>query len=45
MKKILLTIAVAAASLSASAQVYLGGEVGAWRNSDKNHTSLPSIPN
>ena len=44
MKKILLTIAVAAASLSASAQVYLGGEVGAWRNSDDNHTSFTIHP-
>ena len=44
MKKILLTLAVAAASLTANAQVYLGGEVGAWRSSDNNHTSVTIHP-
>lgn len=35
MKKILLIVAIAAASLTASAQTYVGGSVGFWRNSDK----------
>lgn len=44
MKKILLTIAVAAASLTASAQAYVGGSVGLWRNSDKNTTNVTIHP-
>lgn len=44
MKKFLLMIAVALVSLTASAQVYLGGEVGAWRNSDANHTQFTINP-
>lgn len=44
MKKFFLMIAVALVSLTASAQVYVGGEVGVWRNSDANHTSLTINP-
>lgn len=44
MKKLFLTLAVAAASLTASAQVYLGGEVGFWRNTDANHTNVTIHP-
>ena len=44
MKKLFLTIVVAAASLTASAQAYVGGEVGFWRNADDNHTSLTIHP-
>ena len=44
MKKLFLTLAVAAASLTASAQAYVGGEVGFWRNSDDNHTSFTLHP-
>lgn len=44
MKKIFLTIAIAAASLSASAQVYVDGTVGVWRNSDDNTTDLTIRP-
>lgn len=44
MKKLFLTLAVAAASLTASAQVYVGGEVGFWRNSDANHTNFTIHP-
>lgn len=44
MKKILLTLLVAVCSLTASAQVYLGGEVGFWRNSDDNHTQFSIQP-
>ncbi len=44
MKKIFLSVAVAAMSLTASAQVYVGGEVGAWRNSDANTTTVSIQP-
>ena len=44
MKKLFLTLAVAFASLEANAQLYVGGEVGAWRNSDDNHTSFNLKP-
>ncbi len=44
MKKIFLTVAVAAMSLTASAQVYVGGELGAWRNPDANSTSVSIKP-
>lgn len=44
MKKLFLTLAVAFASLAANAQLYVGGEVGAWRNSDANHTSFDLKP-
>lgn len=44
MKKLFLTVAVAAAALSASAQAYVGGEVGFWRNSDANHTNVTIHP-
>ncbi len=44
MKKIFLTVAVAAMALTASAQVYVGGEVGAWRNPDANTTTFAIKP-
>ena len=44
MKKILFTLAAAVITLTASAQVYLGGEVGLWRNWDANHTSFSINP-
>ncbi len=44
MKKILLTVAVAAMALTASAQVYVGGEIGAWRNTDANKTTFAIQP-
>ena len=44
MKKLFLTLAVAFASLAANAQLYVGGEVGAWRNSDANHTTFDLKP-
>lgn len=44
MKKVFLTVALAAASLAASAQVYVGGEVGFWRNADANHTNFNIKP-
>lgn len=44
MKKVFLTVALAAASLAASAQVYVGGEVGFWRNTDANHTNFNIKP-
>lgn len=44
MKKFFLTLLVAVSSLAANAQVYLGGEVGLWRNSDDNHTQFTIKP-
>ena len=44
MKKLFLTLAVAFASLAANAQLYVGGEVGAWRNSDDNKTDFNLKP-
>lgn len=44
MKKLLLTAAVAAVALAANAQVYVGGELGFWRSTDNNHTSLAIKP-
>lgn len=44
MKKLFLTMMVAALSVAASAQVYVGGEVGLWRDYDKNHTSFTILP-
>lgn len=44
MKKLFLTVAVAAVALAANAQVYVGGELGFWRSTDNNHTSLAIKP-
>ncbi len=44
MKKILLTLTLAVASLAASAQVYLGGEVGFWRDYQDNQTTFSLAP-
>lgn len=44
MKKLFLTLFVAVVSLTASAQVYVGGEVGFWRNSDGNTTEFTVAP-
>lgn len=44
MKKLFLTLVVALASVAASAQVYVGGEVGLWRNYDANATSFTVQP-
>lgn len=44
MKKLLLTLVVAMTSLAASAQAYLGGEVGFWRSTDDNTTTLSIQP-
>ena len=38
MKKFLFSLVAAVITLTASAQVYVGGEVGLWRNWDANHT-------
>lgn len=40
----LLTAVVALMTLSANAQVWLGGEVGAWRNSKINETTFTIAP-
>lgn len=44
MKKLFLSLIVAVCSLAASAQVYVGGQVGLWRNTDANHTSFKLAP-
>ena len=44
MKKIFLTMALAIAGLTANAQVFVGGEVGFWRNWDGNHTEVSVRP-
>lgn len=44
MKKLFLSLIVAACSFAASAQVYVGGQVGLWRNTDANHTSFNLAP-
>lgn len=44
MKKLFLTLLVAVVSLTASAQVYVGGGVGFWRNTDANTTSVYISP-
>ena len=40
MKKFVLSLMVALMGISASAQVYVGGEAGFWRNSDENQTNF-----
>lgn len=44
MKKLLLTALVALVGITASAQVYVGGELGFWRNYDANETYLSINP-
>lgn len=44
MKKLFLSLIVAVCSLAASAQAYVGGQVGLWRNTDANHTSFNLAP-
>lgn len=44
MKKLFLTFAFAVSALAMNAQLYVGGEVGAWRNWDDNHTSFNIAP-
>ena len=44
MKKVILAALVALGSLSANAQVYLGGETGLWRNADNNNTNFTLRP-
>lgn len=44
MKKLLLTVVAAVLAVAASAQVYVGGEAGLWRNYDANHTSFTLQP-
>jgi len=44
MKKFLFSLAAAVITLTASAQVYVGGQVGLWRNWDANHTNFSIVP-
>lgn len=44
MKKMILTLAVSVMTLVASAQTYVGGGIGLWRNSDEKTTSFNIQP-
>lgn len=44
MKKLFSSLIALLATVAASAQVYVGGEVGLWRNTDDNHTSFTVAP-
>lgn len=44
MKKFYLTLVALIMTVAASAQVYVGGEVGFWRNADDNHTTFTIAP-
>ncbi len=44
MKKVFLTLLVAVMSITASAQVYVGGEVGLWHNNDAEETTFTIAP-
>ena len=44
MKKLLLTLVLVISSLTAGAQVYLGGEVGLWRDWNNNETTFALQP-
>lgn len=44
MKKLLLTVVASLLTIAASAQVYVGGEAGLWRNYDANNTSFTLQP-
>lgn len=44
MKKFVLSLMVALMGISASAQVYVGGEAGFWRNSEDNQTNFNIQP-
>lgn len=44
MKKIFLVAVIAVMSLTASAQIYVGGEIGAWRNYNANTTNVSILP-
>lgn len=44
MKKFLFTLVAAVITLTASAQVYVGGEVNFWRNWNDNHTTFGLVP-
>jgi hypothetical protein len=44
MKKMLLTLLVAISALAANAQMYVGGEVGLWRNNDAHSTDFVVRP-
>ena len=44
MKKIILAALLALGSLTANAQIYVGGETGLWRNADNNNTDFTLRP-
>lgn len=44
MKKLLLTLLVAVSALTANAQVFVGGEVGLWRNNEAHRTDFSIQP-
>ena len=44
MKKILTVVVIAVMSLTASAQIYVGGELNAWRDYEGNRTDVSILP-
>ena len=44
MKKLFLTLAVATIAIAASAQVYVGGQIGLYRDTDDNNTTFKILP-
>ena len=44
MKKFLVMIVVALATISANAQIYVGGELGVWRDTDADQTAFTLAP-
>lgn len=44
MRKIFMTLVALVMTLAANAQVFVGGEVGFWRNYEDNHTSFTVAP-
>lgn len=44
MRKIFMTLVALVMTVAANAQVFVGGEVGFWRNYEDNHTSFTVAP-
>lgn len=44
MKRIYLSLVAMLVAIAASAQVYVGGQVGLWRNTDDNHSKFSIAP-
>ena len=44
MRKLFTLAVLAVVTMTASAQLYLGGGIGTWRNTDENSTSVKIVP-